>query len=289
MFARAIPRFFVVVSLLSIHASAGPRLESIDDRAAVERVYYDHRTGSKPPFGQAMPREVIEHLVQGDRHKEAALLKVYEVTVTQEMVEAEVRRIESTTRAPDVLAEIKQALGSDPVRFARTVARPIVVERILRQRFENDDELHAGQRAMAEKARQQLLAHQAVEGMQESTWQLGPRPPEEAPSSPAAASPLAESASGSYSNEATAQVARPLGGDTERPDPRKLYFEDLDPQLRKVLRTQLQKPDDASAVIETPAAFLVFSAKEISATAITASCLSVPKRGYEEWLTTIQP
>lgn len=270
-------------------ASAGAQPESIDDRAAVERVYHDHRTGTKPAFGQAMPRELLEQLVQADLHKEAVLLKRYAVTVTPEMVAAEIQRIEATTRAPEVLAEIKQALGGDPARFARSVARPIVVERLLRQRFDNDDALHAGQRAVAEKARQQLLAHQAVAGMQESTWQLGPRPAEEAPQAPATTpSPPAASSSGSYSNEATVQVAQPLGGGTEKPGEHRLYFADLDPQLQQVLRVQLQKPGDASAVIETPAAFLVFSAKEISATAITASCLSVPKRGYEEWLATFQ-
>ncbi len=289
LFARTLLRFLVAISIPCALASADTLLESINDRAAIERVYHDHRTGTKPPFEQAMPREVLEHLVQGDRHKEAVLLKVYEVGVTPEMVEAEVRRIESTTRAPEVLAEIKQALGGDPARFARSVARPIVVERILRQRFDNDDALHAGQRATAEKARQQLLAHQAVEGMRDITWQLGPRPAEGAPPAPTAPSPPAASASGSYSNEATVQVAQPLGGGTEKPGAGKLYFEDLDPQLQKVLRAQLLKPGDTSAVIEPPATFLVFSAKEISATAITASCLSVPKRGYEEWLTTIQP
>src|SRR5216684_4210992 len=45
--------------------------------------------------------------------------------------DAEAERINATTRAPEVLAELKAALGNDPARFARTVARPIVVERTL--------------------------------------------------------------------------------------------------------------------------------------------------------------
>ena len=289
-FPRTLLKFLIAISFPCAIAGAGTLSELLDDRAAIERVYHDHRTGQKPPFEQAMPWEVLEHLLQGDRHKEAVLLKVYAVAVTPEMVEAEVRRIESTTRAPEVLAEIKQALGGDPTRFARSVARPIVVERLLRQRFDNDDALHAGQRATAEKARQQLLAHQAVAGMQESTWQLGPRPPEDAPQAPATTpSPPAASNSGSYSNEATVQVAQPLGGGQEKPGERKLYFEDLDPELQDVLRVQLRKSGDVSAVIETPTAFLVFQAKEKSAAVLTASCLTVPKRGYDEWLTTLQP
>ena len=155
--------------------------ESVADPAAIERVYYDHRTGTKSPFGQAMPQEVLNRLVEGDRHKDAVLLQVYSVRLTPEIVEAEVRRIETTTRAPDVLAGIKLALGGDPAKFARSVARPFVVERILRQRFENDDALHPAQRAEAEKARHRLLGKEAVEGMQESTWQQTPRPAEGSP------------------------------------------------------------------------------------------------------------
>jgi len=285
-FPRTLLSFLAAISFPCALACADTLSELRDDRAAIERVYHDHRTGTKPPFEQAMPRELLERLVQGARHKEAVLLKVYQVTVTPEMVEAEVRRIESTTRAPEVLAEIKQALGGDPARFSRSVARPIVVERILRQRFENDDALHAGPRAATEKARQQLLAHQAVEGMRDSTWELGSRPAEAAP--PAPSVPQAQQASassGSYSNEATAQVAQPLGGGQDKPGDRKLYFEDLDPELQNVLRVQLQKPGDVSAVIETPSSFLVFQAKEKSAAVLTASCLTVPKRSYDEWLT----
>src|SRR5262249_42725707 len=45
----------------------------VRDRIAVERVYYEHRTGTKPPFDQFMPRELTEKLVRQDLHKETAL------------------------------------------------------------------------------------------------------------------------------------------------------------------------------------------------------------------------
>jgi hypothetical protein len=260
----------------------------VADRAAIEKIYHDHRTGTKPPFEQAMPPTLLEQLVQADRRKESALRQVYGVEVTPGLVEAEVQRINATTRAPEMLAEIKHALGDDPARFAQSMVRPIVVERILRQRFDNDDTLHAPQRAAADKARQALLAKVAVEGMQDSTWELTPRPAEENTTPP---TPPAEgdktpvrSTSGSYSNEATAQVAQVLGGGQEKPGDRKLYFEDLDLELQNVLRAQLQKPGDVSAVIEIPAGFLVFLAKEKSSSALTASCLTIPKRSYDEWI-----
>jgi hypothetical protein len=113
------------------------------DRAAIERVYYGHRTGPKPPFQEALPADQLRRLVLTDLAKEAALKKVYGVEVTPAMLAAEVQRINTTTRTPEILAELKAALGNDTNRFARTVAKPIVVERLLRNRFENDDELHA--------------------------------------------------------------------------------------------------------------------------------------------------
>ena len=41
------------------------------------------------------------------------------------MLDAEVQRINTTTHAPDMLAEIKAALDNDPVKFANVFAKPI--------------------------------------------------------------------------------------------------------------------------------------------------------------------
>jgi hypothetical protein len=87
--------------------------------------------------------------VQVDLRKESALKRVYKVEVTTAMLDAEVKRIETTTRAPKILAAIKAALGNDDSRFANSFVKPIVVERLLRERFDNDDALHASQRAGA--------------------------------------------------------------------------------------------------------------------------------------------
>ena len=92
-------------------------------------------------------------------------------------------------------------------------------------------------------------------------------------------------ASAAYTNEATAQVAQPLTPpDKAAPGKEKHYFEDLDPELQKVLRVQLQKPGDVSAVIEMPGGFLVFLAKEKTAETLTSASLTIPKRSCEEWL-----
>ena len=125
---------------------------------AIERVYYRHRTGQKPPFEQALPGATLDKLVRLDLRKESALKEVYAVEITKPMLDAEVERINNTTRAPDILAEIKAALRNDASRFAEAFAKPIVVERLLREKFDNDDALHAQQRRQTEQARGALLA-----------------------------------------------------------------------------------------------------------------------------------
>ena len=85
------------------------------DRTAVERVYYNHRTGTKPPFEQALPRATLERFVRDDLKKEAVLARTYSVNITDEMVAAEVRRIEEFRQkkiiaAKAALQEAKKSL-----------------------------------------------------------------------------------------------------------------------------------------------------------------------------------
>jgi hypothetical protein len=292
----------LTMALQAAVASTAPDdpAELIADRAAVERVYHEHRTGTKLAFEQAMPRDLLGRLVRLDLKKEAILQRVYGVSITSEMVEIEVRRIDATTRAPEMLAELKSALGGDPTRFARTIARPIVVERTLRACFENDDALHAPQRRIAEEFRGRLFSAPPGERVvllladktgetREVTWQLAARPAEGSPAAPQVPSaPRTSKASGGvYSIEATAQIAQVLSSpeSAAAPDAEpRFYFEDLEPELQNVLRAQLSQPGDVSAVIETPAAFLLFVAKVKTAEALTAASFTVRKRSYEQWL-----
>ncbi|HEY5909172.1 MAG TPA: hypothetical protein VJA21_01060 [Verrucomicrobiae bacterium] len=281
---------------------AEPELTALcADRAAIEQVYYDHRTGTKPPFGEALPRDALRRLVQTDLAKEAALKNVYGVEVTPAMVAAEVQRINTTTRAPDILAELKATLGNDTNRFARTVAKPIVVERLLRNRFENDDKLHATRRREAERVREQLLKQktetnskseirrdetdavsaivaifQKASGGQvtETTWRLEKRTPET--NAPAAGGLEIKKRFGPDAQ----LLSSPRGPEKER----QFFFADLPGELQRVLRVQLRQAGDLSAVIETPSGFLLFFCKERTAQALSTAAWSLPKRSYDEWL-----
>jgi GTP cyclohydrolase II len=310
------PGVWLGLLILLIHL---PILAAVDlaalcaDRAAIERVYYHHRTGTKPPFEETLPPDQLRRLVQTDLAKETALKNVYGVEVTPAMLAAEVQRINTTTRAPDILAELKAALGNDTNRFALTVAKPIVVERLLRSRFENDDALHAAQRREAEQVREQLLAVRSSRGhetpssnsgievglrtsaatnnlvqqllallkrghsneVSETTWQLGAHPEEK----PDAETPDAGEIRKRFGPDAQMFSPSPTGGKE-----RKLYFADLPAELQRVLRVQLRQPGNVSAVIETPGGFLLYLAKEKSETVLTVACLTLPKGSYEQWL-----
>jgi len=219
-------KFTLTYLLLPLLALAAGQSEDFGvrcaDQAAIERVYYKHRLGEKLPFEQVLPPASLENLVRQDLRKEAALKQSYGVEVTPAMLDAEVQRITTTTRAPEILAEIKAALGHDPARFANVFAKPILVERLLREKFDNDDALHAPQRRVVEQFRKQLLA--------------------EKPADPVAASRQSAAITPSPNGDSSARKSAALSRDAAMSKPHangkeaKFYFADLPGELQKVLK-----------------------------------------------------
>jgi len=60
------------------------------DRIAIERVYYNHRTGTKLSFEQTLPRAALESHVRRYLKKEIVLREHYGVSITRAMLDAEV-------------------------------------------------------------------------------------------------------------------------------------------------------------------------------------------------------
>ena len=56
--------------VICVAAPAEDLTALVRDRTAIERVYYNHRLGQKPPFEQATPPTLIERLVREDLRKE---------------------------------------------------------------------------------------------------------------------------------------------------------------------------------------------------------------------------
>src|SRR5450759_4891930 len=83
---------FLLLPLLALTALAADLPSLGADRAAIERIYYNHRLGEKPPFEQVLPATTLENLVRQDLRKEAALKQTYGVEVTPAMLDAVKKR-----------------------------------------------------------------------------------------------------------------------------------------------------------------------------------------------------
>jgi hypothetical protein len=252
---------FIVIALMAGGARGAMVDQLIADRTAIERVYYQHRTGATAPFEIAVPAETLRRLVEKNLAREQTLRSRYGEEISAAQIAAEVTRINNTTRAPQTLAEIKAALGNDEARFGQSFAKPIVVDRELRRHFENDDSMHAAVRHECELARTNLLAakhngappgalaeqllHSHPEAARKLTWVLTP------------------------AAEGQKNVA---------------YFDKLPAELRRVLGAQLRNPGDVSAVIETPNSFLLFILETKSEKSLTVAALSLPKLDCDSWL-----
>jgi hypothetical protein len=260
--------------LASIHVGSADISMLVADREAIERVYYNHRTGEKPAFEKTLSREQIRELVERDLLKEVVLKRRYGVEIRDAQILAEVARINTTTRAQEILTELKAALGEDANRFAQAVAKPLVVERELRDRFENDDELHASQRRQMETLRANALRQKAggatvdelladfkrdgTNQITETTFQLRAR--------------------------STERLADSDLKTTPRKPARKVHLDELPRQLQQILRAQLRQAGDISAVIEMPNAFTLYFAKEKTGETLTVLICAIPKRSYEQYV-----
>jgi hypothetical protein len=236
------------------------------------------------PFDEVFPPSVIQNLVAADLHKERVLKKAYGVTVTQAMLEEEVRRIETDTKDEGTLARIKTALGPEREGYAQTVVRPIIVERLLRLKFYQDKAIHAAEREKAISSRRAMETGSRIEGTEEQKLLLSSRPAQVSPSASNIPPSTANSSAPNYTNQATAQLAQVMGGGGQEPKDTKQYFSDLDPEQAAVLEKHLENPGDVSPIIETTEGFSIYEALEITSYFWKVRLCYIPRRSYEKWL-----
>jgi hypothetical protein len=110
--------------------------ERVAYQTAIEDVYWRHRIwpntnpGPKPPPHTVMSQAQLEKKVEGYLRNSQALEDYWQRPITAEQLQAEMERMASHTKQPEVLQELFEALGNAPFVIAECLARPIVAERL---------------------------------------------------------------------------------------------------------------------------------------------------------------
>ena len=111
--------------------------ERVAYQRAVEEVYWRHRIwpkenpGPKPSLDKVMSQAQIEQKVEEYLHNSQLLAEQWRRPIISSQLQAEIERMASHTRQPDVLRELFAALGNDPFIVAECLARPILSERLV--------------------------------------------------------------------------------------------------------------------------------------------------------------
>ena len=142
--------------------AAAPRDLTLADRieaqGRIERVRHAHQIGEKRPFEAVFPQSLLERKVKTYLRQSLALERIWKTPVTAAMVRAEAERMQRGTRMPERLAELHRALDNDPVLILECLVRPVLVERLARERFASDPAIHA------DTSREAELLHAALSG-----------------------------------------------------------------------------------------------------------------------------
>jgi hypothetical protein len=111
--------------------------ERVAYQRAIEEVYWRHRIwpkerpDPKPSLDGVTSQAQMEKKVADYLRKSQALEHYWQQPITAEELQAEMDRMAEHTKQPEVLRELFQALGNDPLVIAECVARPVLVERLL--------------------------------------------------------------------------------------------------------------------------------------------------------------
>jgi N-acetylneuraminic acid mutarotase len=125
---------------------------SVADRVAyqtaIEDIYWRHRIwpdtnpSPKPPLDKVISQAQIEKKVTDYLRNSQALEDYWQRPITADQLQAEMERMASNTKQPEVLRELFDALGSDPFVIAECLARPILAEHLVRE-LKNEEKVAA--------------------------------------------------------------------------------------------------------------------------------------------------
>ena len=110
--------------------------ERVAYQTAIEDVYWRHRIwpdtnpGPKPTLDNVMSQADIEKKVADYLRNSQVLEDYWHTPIPGNQLQAEMERMASHTKQPEVLQELFEALGNDPFVIAECLARPRLTERL---------------------------------------------------------------------------------------------------------------------------------------------------------------
>src|SRR6266581_880924 len=146
--------------------------ERVAYQTAIENVYWRHRIwpdtnpGPKPGLDKVMSQAQIEKKVTDYLRNSQALEDYWQRPITSQQLQAEMDRMATHTKQPEVLQELFEALGNDPFVIAECLARPALADRLLTSWYSYDQRIHGELRRRAEA---DLQAHPTVDGMKQTS------------------------------------------------------------------------------------------------------------------------
>src|SRR5213593_2564684 len=108
--------------------------ERVGYQRAIEDVYWRHRIwpterpDPKPSLDAVISHAQLEKKVADYLCKSEELEEHWQRPITGEQLQAEMDRMAKRTKQPEVLHELFEALGNDPLLIAECLARPVLAE-----------------------------------------------------------------------------------------------------------------------------------------------------------------
>jgi hypothetical protein len=112
--------------------------ERVASQYVIEEVYWRHRiwpkdnTGPKPSLDVLVSQREIEKKIEDYLRKSQLVADERGSPITASELQAEMERMATHTRDPDMLHELFEGLGNHPFVIAECLVRPILAERLVR-------------------------------------------------------------------------------------------------------------------------------------------------------------
>jgi hypothetical protein len=146
--------------------------ERVAYQRAIEEVYWRHRIWPKErpdpklSLDAVMSQAQLEKKVGNYLRDSQLLADQWQRSITAEQLQAEMERMASQTRQPEVLRELFAALDNDPFTIAECLARPALAEHLVTNLYAYDQRFHG---ELRQRAQADLQAHPNVEQMKQTS------------------------------------------------------------------------------------------------------------------------